>query len=55
VGYAAEEEEGYENRRFQAKGVEKSRYSGPSAEDMYTDLIESTTHILMGKESQITR
>jgi hypothetical protein len=22
---------------------------------MYTDLIESTTHILMGKESQITR
>jgi hypothetical protein len=34
AGYVAEEEEGYENRRFQAKGVEKSRYSGPSAEDM---------------------
>jgi hypothetical protein len=34
VGYAAEEEEGYVNRRFQGKGVEKSRYSGPSAEDM---------------------
>jgi hypothetical protein len=34
AGYRAEEEEGYENRRFQAKGVEKSRYSGPSAEDM---------------------
>jgi hypothetical protein len=34
TGYAAEEEEGYVNRRFQAKGVEKSRYSGPSAEDM---------------------
>jgi hypothetical protein len=34
VGYGAEEKEGYENRRFQAKGVEKSRYSGPSAEDV---------------------
>jgi hypothetical protein len=34
TGYAAEEEEGYVNRRFQAKGVEKSRYSDPSAEDM---------------------
>jgi hypothetical protein len=34
AGYGAEEEEGYENRRFQVKGVEKSRYSGPSAEDM---------------------
>jgi hypothetical protein len=34
VGYGAGEEEGYENRRFQAKGVEKSRYSGPSTEDM---------------------
>jgi hypothetical protein len=34
AGYVAEEEEGYENRRSQAKGVEKSRYSGPSAEDM---------------------
>jgi hypothetical protein len=29
-----EEEEGYESRRFQAKGEEKSRYSGPLAEDM---------------------
>jgi hypothetical protein len=34
AGYIVEEEEGYENRRFQAKGVEKLRYSGPSAEDM---------------------
>jgi hypothetical protein len=34
AGYEAREEEGYENRRFQAKGAEKSRYSGPSAEDM---------------------
>jgi hypothetical protein len=34
TGYVLEEEEGYESRRFQAKGVEKSRYSGPSAEDM---------------------
>jgi hypothetical protein len=34
VGYVLEEEEGYESRRFQAKGVEKSRYYGPSAEDM---------------------
>jgi hypothetical protein len=34
AGYILEEEEGYESRRFQAKGVEKSRYSGPSAEDM---------------------
>jgi hypothetical protein len=34
AGYKAKEEEGYENRKFQAKGVEKMRYSGPSAEDM---------------------
>jgi hypothetical protein len=34
AGYAAEEEEGYVNRRFQTRGVEKSRYFGPSAEDM---------------------
>jgi hypothetical protein len=34
TGYEAREEEGDENRRFQAKGTEKSRYSGPSAEDM---------------------
>jgi hypothetical protein len=34
MGYRAGEEEGYENRRFQAKGVEKPRYSGPSTEDM---------------------
>jgi hypothetical protein len=34
AGYEAREEEGYENRRFQAKGTEKPRYSGPSAEDM---------------------
>jgi hypothetical protein len=34
AGYRAGEEEGYENRRFQAKGAEKLRYSGPSAEDM---------------------
>jgi hypothetical protein len=34
AGYVLEEDEGYKNRRFQTKGVEKSRYSGPSAEDM---------------------
>jgi hypothetical protein len=34
AGYVLEEEEGYENRKFQAKGIEKSRYSSPSAEDM---------------------
>jgi hypothetical protein len=34
AGYVLEEEEGYKNRRFQTKGVEKSRNSGPSAEDM---------------------
>jgi hypothetical protein len=34
AGYEAKEEEGYENRKFQAKGIEKPRYSGPSAEDM---------------------
>jgi hypothetical protein len=34
AGYVAKEEEGYEKRGFWAKGVEKSRYSGPSAEDM---------------------
>jgi hypothetical protein len=34
MGYILEEEEGYESRRFQAKGVEKSRYSGASAKDM---------------------
>jgi hypothetical protein len=34
AGYEAKEEEGYENRKFQEKGVEKPRYFGPSAEDM---------------------
>jgi hypothetical protein len=34
AGYEAKGEEGYENRKFQAKGVENPRYSGPSAEDM---------------------
>jgi hypothetical protein len=34
AGYEAKEEEGYENRKFEAKGVEKPRYSGPSAKDM---------------------
>jgi hypothetical protein len=34
AGYTLAEEEGYGSRRFQAKGEEKSRYSGPSAEDM---------------------
>jgi hypothetical protein len=34
AGYTLEEDEGYESRKFQARGVEKSRYSGPSAEDM---------------------
>jgi hypothetical protein len=34
TGYEAREEEGYENKRFQVKGIEKPRYSGPLAEDM---------------------
>jgi hypothetical protein len=34
TGYEAKEEKGYENRKFQAKGVGKPRYSDPSAEDM---------------------
>jgi hypothetical protein len=34
AGYEAKEGEGYENQKFQAKGVEKLRYSSPSAEDM---------------------
>jgi hypothetical protein len=37
VGYERRDEEGYESKEFQAKGnhgVEKSKYSGPSAEDM---------------------
>jgi hypothetical protein len=34
TGYVVEEEEEYDSRSFQAKGIEKSRYSGPSAEDM---------------------
>jgi hypothetical protein len=34
AGYVLEEDEGYKSRKFQAKGVEKSRYSGPSAENM---------------------
>jgi hypothetical protein len=37
VGYEEKEDEGYENRKFQARGsqrAEKPRYSGPSAEDM---------------------
>jgi hypothetical protein len=34
TGYDAREEEDYESQKFHAKGVEKPRYSGPSAEDM---------------------
>jgi hypothetical protein len=37
AGYERRDEEGYENREFQARGnhkVEKPKYSGPSAEDM---------------------
>jgi uncharacterized protein YPO0396 len=37
MGYEGKEEEGYENRKFQAKGnqgVEKPKYSGSSVEDM---------------------
>jgi hypothetical protein len=37
MGYEGKEEEGYENRKFSARGnqrIEKPRYSGPSAEDM---------------------
>jgi hypothetical protein len=34
AGYEAKEEEGYESRKFQTKGAEKLRYSGPSPEDM---------------------
>jgi hypothetical protein len=37
AGYERRDEEGYENREFQARGncgVEKPKYSGSSAEDM---------------------
>jgi hypothetical protein len=37
IGYERRDEEGYENKEFQERGnneVEKSKYSGPSAEDM---------------------
>jgi hypothetical protein len=34
AGYRVREEEEDKSRRFQAKGIEKSRYSGPSTEDM---------------------
>jgi hypothetical protein len=37
TGYEIRDEEGYENKEFQARGnhgVEKSKYSGPSVEDM---------------------
>jgi hypothetical protein len=37
AGYKRRDEEGYENKEFQARGnhgVEKSKYSSPSAEDM---------------------
>jgi hypothetical protein len=34
AGYGVREKEEDKSRRFQAKGTEKSRYSGPSAEDM---------------------
>jgi hypothetical protein len=37
AGYERRDEEGYENKEFQARGnhkVEKPKYSGPSAEDM---------------------
>jgi hypothetical protein len=38
AGYERRDEEGYQNRKFQARGnrgVEKPKYSGPSAEDMF--------------------
>jgi hypothetical protein len=37
TGYERRDEEGYENKEFQARGshgVERSKFSGPSAEDM---------------------
>jgi hypothetical protein len=34
TGYDTREEEDDESRKFQVKGAEKPRYSGPSAEDM---------------------
>jgi hypothetical protein len=34
AGYGVREEEEDKGRRLQTKGTEKSRYSGPSAEDM---------------------
>jgi hypothetical protein len=37
AGYERRDEEGYENKEFQARGkhdAEKQKYSGPSAEDM---------------------
>jgi hypothetical protein len=34
AGYGVREEEEDEGRKFQTKGAEKTRYSGPSAEDM---------------------
>jgi hypothetical protein len=37
AGYERRDEEGYENKKFQARGkhdAEKQKYSGPSAEDM---------------------
>jgi hypothetical protein len=55
AGYAAEEEEGYVSRRFQAKGVENRDTPVLRPRICYTDLVESTTHTLMGKESQITK
>jgi hypothetical protein len=49
--YEAREEEGYENRRFQAKGTEKLRYSGPLAEDMLYGPCRIQYAYLDGKKS----
>jgi hypothetical protein len=44
TGYERRDDEGYENREFQTRGnrgVEKPKYSGPSAEDMLYGLVAS--------------
>jgi hypothetical protein len=55
AGYEVRKEEEDKNRRFQAKGTEKSRYSGPSAEDMLYGPCRIHYAFSMEKGFQITK
>jgi hypothetical protein len=58
AGYEGKEEEGYENRKFQARGDQRTEnrdISDLRLKTCYMDLVESTTRISMERESLTTR